>query len=143
VLSAVSGQVLFGGLATGIAAPTPIDMELRLGGWSIGAWPVALDQYGVFHTTIPPKIVDVSVKPTHWLRKTVTLDARLGDVDWVPFELANGDASGDNAVNMLDLGLVLTNFATSDPMSDLNGDGSVGLTDIGIVLTNFTMTGDP
>jgi hypothetical protein len=116
-------------------------MELRMNGWSMGAWPVALDQNGIFHTSIPPKIVDVSLKQTHWLRETLTLDARLGDINWVTINLTNGDVNGDNIVNMLDLGLVLTNFTTTDAMSDLNGDGSVGLTDLGIVLANFGVTG--
>lgn len=51
-----------------------------------------------------------------------------------------GDANGDDAVDLADLNLVLSNFGTSVPMStggDVNGDGVVDLADLNSVLSAF------
>jgi len=71
------------------------------------------------------------------------LRSRAGGGDPVPVLLKNGDASLDNAVNLVDMNLVLYRFNSewSGPQ-DLVGDGWVGLSDLNIVLVNFALVGD-
>lgn len=85
----------------------------------------------------------VSVKPSHYLRNAVRLynDGR-GNAEAV-FMLVNGDANGDNAVDVQDLSSVLLNFGRSHAMADLDEDGLVGLPDLAIVLVSFAKIGDP
>jgi len=103
--------------------------------------PLASD--GSFLQLLPMGSLELSVKHAHWLRRTIVASARMGDVNGVDFFLSNGDADGDNQVNLIDLGIVLSNFNGSDWMADLDGDGSVSLTDVGQVLLNFGTAGDP
>lgn len=48
-----------------------------------------------------------------------------------------GDATGDGAVDLADLNLVLANFGSAASEGDANGDGQVDLTDLNLVLANF------
>lgn len=48
-----------------------------------------------------------------------------------------GDVTGDRAVDLDDLNLVLTSFGQQTSSGDANGDGSVNLDDLNIVLTAF------
>jgi hypothetical protein len=86
---------------------------------------------------------DLSVKVTHWLRRTVSADTTNGDANVGNLSLVNGDVTDDNRVSLSDLGWVLLNFRNSDPMADLNTDGHVGFLDLAIVLMNFAIAGDP
>ena len=54
----------------------------------------------------------------------------------------NGDVNNNNAINLPDLGDVLTNFMLTGPNdADANGDGNVGLLDLGLVLVNYGLSG--
>jgi hypothetical protein len=103
-----------------------------------------LDSSGSY--TLPavtPGTWDVAVKLPTFLR-TVQPNVRISKgSNWLDVGLTNGDAYNDNAVNLLDLGRVLTDFGSTLQQSDLDGDGQVTLTDLGIVLTNFAMQGSP
>lgn len=48
-----------------------------------------------------------------------------------------GDATGDGAVDLADLNLVLANFGGATTEGDANGDGQVDLADLNLVLANF------
>jgi hypothetical protein len=49
-----------------------------------------------------------------------------------------GDLNNDNLVNVIDLGILLSNWgSTSRPSSDLNSDGNVNVIDLGILLSNW------
>ncbi|MFG0293970.1 MAG: hypothetical protein ACF8MJ_12565 [Phycisphaerales bacterium JB050] len=48
-----------------------------------------------------------------------------------------GDATGDDAVDLADLNLVLTNFGNTGESGDVTGDGQVDLADLNLVLANF------
>lgn len=52
-----------------------------------------------------------------------------------------GDTNGDNAVDISDLGQVLSQFGQSGAglAGDLDGDGNVNISDLGAVLSNFGM----
>ncbi|XHC24330.1 MAG: hypothetical protein ACFHWZ_12040 [Phycisphaerales bacterium] len=51
--------------------------------------------------------------------------------------LCPADLTGDNAVNLADLNLVLANFGTTTPDGDTNNDGVVDLADLNAVLGAF------
>lgn len=48
-----------------------------------------------------------------------------------------GDLNGDNAVDVTDLSIMLSNFGTSNAVADINKSGSVDIFDLSILLTNF------
>jgi len=55
-----------------------------------------------------------------------------------------GDANGDGKVNVVDLGILATNYGRSDlnpppywTFGDFNGDGNVNVVDLGILATNY------
>jgi glucose/arabinose dehydrogenase len=52
-------------------------------------------------------------------------------------QLCDGDVTGDNAVDLADLNLVLANFGTSTTEGDADGNGEVDLADLNLVLANF------
>ncbi|MFI4855295.1 MAG: agmatine deiminase family protein [Phycisphaerales bacterium JB065] len=51
--------------------------------------------------------------------------------------LCPGDGTGDGAVDLADLNLVLANFGSSGPEGDVDGSGGVDLSDLNLVLANF------
>ena len=52
-------------------------------------------------------------------------------------EPCDGDATGDNMVDLADLNLVLANFGQSTSEGDVTGDDLVDLADLNLVLANF------
>lgn len=93
---------------------------------------------------------DVSMKASHWLRKTLHNVSFPGNgyVGGLSFMLANGDVNGDNAINLADLTAVSAAWRSTpgsknwNPNADLNGDGVVNLEDWMIVAKNWHMSGD-
>ena len=56
--------------------------------------------------------------------------------------LVNGDADGNNAVNLFDFVVLDSNFGKSDDMADLNGDGTVNLFDYVVIDQAFGAQGE-
>lgn len=89
---------------------------------------------------------DVSIKPTHFLRRRVAVNPS-GNAT-IHVSLVNGDVNGDNSVNISDFLALRAAFGTSpgnalwNPMADLNRDGSIGIPDFLILRRNFGATGD-
>jgi hypothetical protein len=58
-----------------------------------------------------------------------------------------GDANNDGAVDVIDLGVLATNYDTASGatwvMGDFSGDGKVDVIDLGILATNYDWTGAP
>jgi hypothetical protein len=58
-----------------------------------------------------------------------------------------GDANNDGAVDVIDLGILATNYDTASgatwAMGDFNGDGAVDVIDLGILATNYDWVGAP
>jgi hypothetical protein len=85
---------------------------------------------------------DIAVKGDRWLRVINTGVAVTGTGTTNFLLTPNGDASGDNSIDLVDLGQVLTDFTVMDNVTtDLDGSGQVDLVDLGLVLTNFGQTG--
>lgn len=56
---------------------------------------------------------------------------------WMPEAACPGDVTGDGAVDLLDLNLVLGNFGQATGEGDADGSGGVDLLDLNLVLGNF------
>jgi hypothetical protein len=57
-----------------------------------------------------------------------------------PTPIKTGDVNGDGVVNILDIGMIIDNYAKlpiTNPAADLNHDGVVNILDIGIVIDNY------
>lgn len=108
---------------------------------------VTPDPFGRFTVSCPALTeFDVSLKVSHWLRRTVPIRTG-GGVD-LAFDLYNGDVNGDNSVNVADFLALRSAFGTTrgsagyNPMADLNEDGAVGIADFLVLRANFGSVGD-
>lgn len=136
--------VLDFGLPTGTVGPSAAVFRIGWSGWAYayGEATVALAEDAAFSLDVPRGELSVSTKPSHWLRRSIAVDTRSGDVHGAVFVLVNGDAMVDNRVDLLDLHEVLTAFGAGGP-ADLDESGYVGLTDLNMVLVAFGLEGDP
>ena len=97
--------------------------------------------------TGPTSEYDLSIKFSHFLRREVRVNVTNSDVV-ASLSLQNGDANGDNAVDIADYLELATHFDTAlgdagyAAMSDLNDDGFVELGDYLILAENFDSAGD-
>ena len=93
---------------------------------------------------------DVSVKGSHWLRKTMRNVVFPGDgyVSGLSVSLINGDVNGDNTINLADLMAIWAAWRSTpgspnwNANADLNGDGVVNMSDWMIVAQNWRKSGD-
>jgi hypothetical protein len=131
----------------GVLSTVPITFDVRQTGTTnvLDSHTVNLASDGTYSfTTTQSGTVDIAAKGAEWLRALLTVDLN-GATNSVNYTLTPGDVNNDNVVNMLDLGLVLSNFTQSGSgiTGDCDGDALVGFTDLGIVLTYFGQTGAP
>jgi Tol biopolymer transport system component len=139
----VSGSVTFQFLDPGAAIAEWVGMRIGFEGLPLGEWTVPLDPDGFYSRSVPRGVLQLSVKHTHWLRRSLAADTTSGNVTGLCFDLLNGDANDDNCVDLVDLSRILLHFDACHPMSDLNEDGNVDLLDLNQVFVNFGRWGDP
>lgn len=74
---------------------------------------------------------------TVWRR--ILLSKNVGQSDgWVCGQLSPGDLNSDGFVNVVDLGILLSNWNRTGPSpADINKDGIVNVIDLGILLSNW------
>lgn len=92
---------------------------------------------------------DVSMKASHWLRRTLTSQAfGAAGTTSMSATLINGDVNGDNYVTVADRSLVTSALGTGlgdagyNANADLNGDGFVTAADRSIATSNLGAVGD-
>jgi hypothetical protein len=109
---------------------------------------VRLDDNGGFRVQTSLRgVYDVSLKASHWLRRTLA-SVNLSGVVRLTASLLNGDVDGDNEVTLFDFGQLVAAFGSTagDPNwnanADLDGDEEVTLFDFAILVRNFGATGD-
>ncbi len=145
----VGGTIAFGDY--GGVLPSSITFELREPGETtpFQTVDVALGEGGTFRFTAPRRgAFDISVKVSHWLRRTLAVDTSGGSVTDLSIELLNGDIDGDNEVTLFDFGALVAAFGSVpgdsnwNPDADLDGDEEVTLFDFGILVKNFGTIGD-
>ncbi|MEP0766206.1 MAG: PD40 domain-containing protein [Fimbriimonadia bacterium] len=141
----ISGTVRFMHLSGQAPIPPSVEIRVALDGGSPYYQLISLGPTGTFALTVPAgtQTCTLSVKHTHWLRRTVPVDTSIGNVQNVEMVLPNGDANPDNGVDLLDLNRILNLFGRQDALADLDEDGVVGISDLNIVLVGFGTHGDP
>jgi hypothetical protein len=148
----VSGRIVFRGLDASASPPRQALVEFRnpathglvyqetgnvslVGGFTVDS-PRAKGPY------------DVSIKVTHWLRRSLPIDTSSGNVSGLSFRLVNGDCDGDNEVAIGDYAILSASFghirgdSSFLEAADLNGDDGVDIGDFAILSENFGRIGD-
>ncbi|MCW5941145.1 MAG: hypothetical protein KIS66_02875 [Fimbriimonadaceae bacterium] len=129
--------------------PITVSIRNRTTGAAIQTLSTRLNRYGAFalDTNLRGRY-RVTVKLSHWLR-----DARddvsigPGTTLGVDFTLRNGDANGDNVVNVADFVVLRNAFGSRrgsagwNEMADLDGNGSVGTSDFLVLRKYYGMGG--
>ncbi|MHB1461808.1 MAG: hypothetical protein ACYC1M_11045 [Armatimonadota bacterium] len=116
---------------------------LRQNGQIVNTIPLSLGAQGQYALEIPDDgNYNILFQAPHWLRKAQTVEL-YGELPGVNVQLANGDADGDNQVNLFDFVQLDINFGkTNVPMADLDMDGYVTLFDYVIIDMFFGSQGD-
>jgi Tol biopolymer transport system component len=138
----VSGTVTFQHLDPLALPPSAVTMRVTWNGSPLDSCNVELGPDGSYSLSLPAGSLILSIKHTHWLRRTVPVDNSAGPVSGIDFPLVNGDAIADNRVDLADLTHVLVRFGAADPMADLDGGGVVDLPDLSVTLLNWRLVGD-
>ncbi len=145
----VSGTLTLGDY-TG-ALPASVTFEMREPGETtpFQTADVSVGEGGAFRFTAPRRgAFDLSVKVSHWLRRTIAVDTSEGNVSNLDISLTNGDVDGDNEVTLFDFGALVSAFgsmpgdANWNADADLDGDEEVTLFDFGVLVRNFGAIGD-
>lgn len=133
------------------ALPATVTFEMREPGETtpFQTAEVSLGEGGVFRLFAPRRgAFDLSVKVSHWLRRTVAVDTSGGSVTNLNISLLNGDIDEDNEVTLFDFGALVAAFGSIpgdsnwNPNADLDGDEEVTLFDFGVLVKNFGALGD-
>lgn len=133
------------------ALPSTVTFEMREPGETtpFQTIEVSLGEGGTFRFFAPRHgVFDLSVKVSHWLRRTVAVDTSQGSVTDLHISLRNGDIDADNEVTLFDFGALVSAFGSMpgdpnwNPNADLDGDEEVTLFDFGVLVRNFGAIGD-
>ena len=87
-------------------------------------------------------------KGTHTLARQMTLTITTGANIATTSVMLEGDANGNNLVNVSDFSLLATAFGKTsvqvgyNALTDFNNDGIVNVSDFSLMATNFSKTGD-
>jgi hypothetical protein len=148
----VSGRIEFKDLVPGAELPSSVTVEfLDLVTRSVvRSASVALTADGRFTAPGPSEEgpYALSVKPTHWLRRSIDIDTSNGNVNGVLLRLTNGDVDEDNEVAVGDYAILSAAFGSTVggpgwvANADLNGDEEVTITDYAVLSQNFGLIGD-
>ncbi len=118
-------------------------LSYRLVGTKAYAGSLDLNGNGVMTITgLRPGSYKLSIYGSHWLVSTTMHEYAIPETGLIQLSLANGDADGDNRVNLFDFVVLDTKFGTSNSMADLDGDGTVNLFDYVIIDRYFGAQGD-
>ncbi len=90
---------------------------------------------------ITPGSYSLTINGSHWLTRKIN-QVNVNGTNIVNTTLTNGDADGNNGVDLFDFVQLDINWGHPHAMSDLDGDGNVNLFDYVIIDTNFGAKGD-
>jgi len=97
---------------------------------------------------LPTGTYQFRIKGTHALARVFTLELLPGANSTQTNTLWEGDADGNNLVNVTDFSLLATAFSKStgqqgfNALTDFNNDGLVNILDFSLLATNFGKSGD-
>ena len=149
----VSGTVALDGIADPKQTVLPVNPLTFVLKPTAGGTPISTTQApgagGAFTlTNVPVGSYTLTVKGDKWLRSAVTVNA-AGNVTGVSLFLPGGDANNDNAVDVLDFGVLVNAYGTNsaivgsayDARADFNCDGLVDVLDFGLLVNSYGLTG--
>lgn len=149
----VAGRIEFRDLAATAPRPSEATIEFRdiHTRAVIRSVSATLDANGRFSIDSPQETgpYALSVKHTHWLRRSIDIDTGNGNVSGVLVRLTNGDVDEDDEVGIGDYALLSASFgsAPGDPNwfenADLNGDDEVDIADYAVLSSSFGLQGEP
>ena len=104
----------------------------------------SLDDNGRYTVSTPQSgSTFVRVVSPHFLAKRAGPYSLSGTpATGVDVTLLNGDPDGSGEVDAADIDLVIADFGSAEPLTDMDGSGEVDAADIDIVIANFGSTGD-
>ena len=129
----------------------PLTVDLRVPGEESPRYlfNVTTSEEGAFTVAnIPPGEYDVRVKNGHTLRNILNITLQSGAHDVDLGVLREGDASDDNAIDLIDFSILAASFCRAmgdslyDARADFNGDDTVDLLDFSLLAMNFGLSGD-
>lgn len=148
----VSGQIQFRGLDSFAPSVESATLEFRAPGSTVAVATVVvqLSPNGAFEVAAPnpPGAYGLSVKHTHWLRKTSILDTTNGSVTGMVIPLKNGDIDGDNEIGIGDYSVLSAAYGSVPgesnwiESSDLNHDLEINIVDYALMSLNYGSVGD-
>lgn len=104
--------------------PTDQSGVFSIGGIAIGTYDIWIDNFRTLSN----------------MRADVVLESGITSV--YMGELQEGDASGDNLIDIEDFGYLKRSFGTPSPSADFNQDGWVDIDDFALLKLNFGELGD-
>jgi hypothetical protein len=122
-----------------------LDLEFRTPGTTnvVCSYPIVLDASGNYTAApVTTGTYDIAVRGYNWLRSKTSSTTIANGTNAINYSLVNGDATGDNSVDLQDLNTIFITFNTADWSGDLDWSGLVDLIDLNIVFINFGMRGD-
>lgn len=148
----ISGRIVFRHLDFGATPPSSALLEFRQPGTTnvLATELASLSASGEFAvpSPLPPGPIDLSVKDSHWLRRTLPVDTTNGGISGLVFNLRNGDADGDNEIGIGDFAILSGAFGSNpgspnwQSMADFNRDTEVDIVDYAIMSQNYGLVGD-
>ncbi|MBX7133561.1 MAG: PQQ-binding-like beta-propeller repeat protein [Fimbriimonadaceae bacterium] len=154
----ISGQIVYNGLDGPLPATALIEVRQGTSTTTVASQVVNLDGSGNFNAAIPMPFIaggnsvdgqfNVSVKRTHWLRRTLNVDLATTSASGLVFSLVNGDCSGDNDIDIGDYSILSAAYGSDpssgnwNPNADLNEDGAVDIGDYAILSSNYGQSGN-
>ena len=143
-MATVTGTYIDAALTAALMAGKTVDVVVKSGANTVQTNAYTLDADGKFVITgLSAGTYDVYAKGSHWVRSK-TAGVVVPDEGDVALNIApvNGDADGDNQVNLFDIVVLDQNFNTANPMADLDCSGSVNLFDYVVIDQNFGAVGE-
>jgi len=136
----LSGHIDFHGYVGPLSLTgTTIKLREVNRGWELGEVPINVDAQGNFTAQVPTGTFDFTFRANSFLNKKVkNVDTRSGVP--ITIELAAGDVSADNQVDLRDVNQILVEFGADG--GDANGDGITDAFDLNLTLLSFGTSGD-
>jgi len=142
----VSGAIF---LQSAANSAQSIDFTFRPTTGSAFTRTATLDASGTYSlANIPFGNYTVAIKGAKWLRKNITVNARVGNVLNANATLLAGDANNDNFADISDLLLLISAYNKVAPnagfsdAADFNCDGSNDIADLLLLVANYNKQGD-
>lgn len=148
----IKGSVIFEDLADPWRTPTGFTVRFVRTGTNtpIDSAVATVMPDGTFEVVSPAAFgeFDAIVKYSHWLQDRVHVVVQNTIAYGMDLVLKNGDADGNNEINLLDYDVFCKSYgftvgqAGYNPMADFDQDGTVTLSDYAIFSKNFDTLGD-